>query len=452
MATKICIINGSPKGESSITFQPVKYIEAIFQENEYYVIHASHFIKTIEKDFSSTLEVLKDADIFLFAYPVYTFLVPSQLHRFIELMKASGEDFSSKAFCQISTSKHFYDITAHTFIADNCTDMKIKNLGSLSSDMDDLLNIKGQKNAEQFMDLVLFRYKNNLTAPMFALQHRTEPSEPFPVYKKCFHSEQQRSNHQVCIVCDLKNDDKSLKNMIEDFIAVSPFKTKIVNLREFNFQGGCTGCLNCTISGKCFWKDGFSDLLKYNIHVCDSIIFAFTVDNHSMGSLFKTFDDRQFYNGHRPLTTGKPTGYIVNGKLDSEPNLRTLIEARTEVSGNFLAGIATDTESIESLSKSLLYALDNKIKFPSTFWGEGGMRIFRDLIYIMQGLMEKDHKFYKSNGFYDSLPTKHKFTIMKIKFLGALLKNKTLLKKKPNMLKEGMLLPYEKIINNAQKH
>jgi len=58
-----------------------------------------------------------------FSYPVYTFIEPSQLHRFIELLKASGLDVSGKFATQITTSKHFYDVTAHKYIQDNCQDL-----------------------------------------------------------------------------------------------------------------------------------------------------------------------------------------------------------------------------------------------------------------------------------------------------------------------------------------
>ena len=42
------------------------------------------------------VKYLEKADMLLFAYPVYTFIAPSQLHRFIELMKASGISFEGK--------------------------------------------------------------------------------------------------------------------------------------------------------------------------------------------------------------------------------------------------------------------------------------------------------------------------------------------------------------------
>ena len=36
-----------------------------------------------------------------------------------------------------------------------------------------------------------------------------------------------------------------------------------------------------------------------------------------MGALFKMFDDRQFCNGHRTVTMGKPVGYIIDGHLSA---------------------------------------------------------------------------------------------------------------------------------------
>lgn len=35
------------------------------------------------------------------------------------------------------------------------------------------------------------------------------------------------------------------------------------------------------------------------------------------------------------------------------------------------------------------------------FLGVGGIKIFRDLIYSMRGVVGDDHRFYKKNGLYD---------------------------------------------------
>ena len=113
---KIAVINGSPKGKYSITLQTVRYIEMKFPQHEFEVLHVGQKIKALEKDFTKAKELLESSDAVLFSYPVYTFLAPSQLHRFIELVKEHGIDLKDKYATQISTSKHFYDITAHKYI------------------------------------------------------------------------------------------------------------------------------------------------------------------------------------------------------------------------------------------------------------------------------------------------------------------------------------------------
>ena len=52
-------------------------------------------------------------------------------------------------------------------------------------------------------------------------------------------------------------------------------------------------------------------------------------------------------------------GYIVNGDLAAEENLRMVIEARAQVGGNFLAGVGTDGETLAALARRLAYALAN---------------------------------------------------------------------------------------------
>ena len=65
-------------------------------------------------------------------------------------MKGSGIDFAGKYATQISTSKHFYDITAHRFIRENAQDMGMRYVDGLSADMEDLLSEKGREEAEKF--------------------------------------------------------------------------------------------------------------------------------------------------------------------------------------------------------------------------------------------------------------------------------------------------------------
>ena len=147
---KILVLNGSPSGENSVTLFTVKYLEKHFPQHSFEYADVAVRIRAAEKDFTLYAAQLAEADLILFSYPVYTFLVPSQLHRFIQLMKEKGPDLRGKWATQITTSKHFYDVTAHRFIEDNCADLGMRVVRGLSADMDDLLTEKGREEALAF--------------------------------------------------------------------------------------------------------------------------------------------------------------------------------------------------------------------------------------------------------------------------------------------------------------
>jgi multimeric flavodoxin WrbA len=147
---KILVINGSPKGKYSITLQTVLYLERRFPQCEFKILHVGQQIKQYQRDMTEALQAVAEAELILFAYPVYTFIAPYQLHRFIELLKESGADLSGKFASQITTSKHFYDVTAHKYIEQNCGDLNLRYIRGLSADMDDLLTEKGQKDAVEY--------------------------------------------------------------------------------------------------------------------------------------------------------------------------------------------------------------------------------------------------------------------------------------------------------------
>lgn len=446
----ILVLNGSPKGENSITLQTVRYLEKRFKDETFEVLHVGQRIKALEKDFEKAEEALRNADLILFCYPVYTFLVPSQLHRFIELIKEHGVDLAGKCAAQVSTSLHFYDITAHCFIRDNCDDLNIAYLGGLSADMEDLLKEQGRREAEDFFRFIVWRKEHGLAEPKRCEQ---KPFTPVPLSESA--APAMSGGGRVAIVADFDpNEQSPIRDMVATFMRVAPFETTLVNLREFPFAGGCLGCFHCAADGTCIYKDGFDKYLRENIQSADAIVYAFAIRDHSMGYRMKLYDDRQFCNGHRTVTMGKPVGYLVSGPLSAEENLRTVIEARAEVGGNFLAGVACDETDpdagIEALAETLRYAVDHAYQPPKTFWGVGGLKIFRDLIYQMRGLMREDHRFYKKHGFYD-FPQKRKGRILGMYLVGGMMRNQKLQKKMSGKMTEGMLMPYKKVLEQTEK-
>ena len=456
MQMKVLVLNGSPKGEYSITLQTVRYLEKKFVQCEFEVLHVGQRIKTLEQDFTKAKEQLEQADVLLFSYPVYTFIAPYQLHRFIELMKQNGVQVQGKFASQITTSKHFYDVTAHRYVMENAWDMGLKFVKGLSADMDDLLSEQGSSEAVKFWDYFLWCMKQDSfeTIPLKQnipnLVEATLPKETELVNGKDAIKEEETTGKEVVIVTDCRPENRALQGMIDRFRRVLDVPSRIVNISEYPFRGGCLGCFNCAVSGKCIYIDGFDEFLRQNIQGGAAIVYAFSIKDHSMGATFKLYDDRQFCNGHRTVTMGTPVGYLVDGHYSQEENLRMIIEGRSQVGGNFLAGVATNEQNtdrnIDCLAASLSYALTHQHTQPANFYGVGGMKIFRDLIYLMRGMMKADHKFYKAHGQYD-FPQKKKGMVLKMYLVGMLLSNPKLKSKMGNQMNEGMIAPYRKVLD-----
>lgn len=431
----VLVINGSPKGKNSVTYQTVRFLQKKFPKDDFEVIHAGAGIAQLEQDMSGVCEAAARAEMILFAYPVYTFTAPSQLQRFISLLKEQEIGLKGKYVTQITTSKHFYDVTAHRYIEDNCKDMGMKILRGFSEDMNDLLNKMGQ-----LQIITYWNYVKHIIEKEKSIFEEEKDKTPI---------KDKSRKHHIVIVTDCGKENERLRRMIIDFRKALPYASHVVNLRDFEFQGGCIGCMGCAADGVCIYKDGFGDLLHRKIERADSVVYAFSIKDHSMGVLFKTYDDRQFCNGHRAVAMGKPTAYIIDGEFSREENLQLVLEGRSQVGGNFLAGIATNegvgADSPESCADKLAYALDHRIMLNENFYGVGGRKIFRDLVYEMQGIMQEDHKFYKKRRLYD-FPQKKAGMILFMKLVGLLMRLPHSNAKIKHKITDGMIAAYDRII------
>lgn len=213
----ILVINGSPKGKNSVTLQTCNYLQILHPEHQFDVLHVGATVKSLEKDFSPALAAIEKAEVLLFSYPVYTFVAPCQLHRFIELLKEANLDLSGKYATQLSTSKHFYDITAHRYIQDNCQDLGLRYIPGLSADMDDLTTKKGQQEAEKFFDFLCWSVGQGVS--------ETAPA-PLPAPACCPVTVPEEAEGEktgdVVIVADFGPEDTQVPAMINRFRAKFP--------------------------------------------------------------------------------------------------------------------------------------------------------------------------------------------------------------------------------------
>ena len=147
---KIIVLNGSPKGDLSVTLQYVHFVQKKFPQHELKIFNVAQQIRGMEREERSLREVMeeiKSSDGVLWAFPLYYLLVPSQYKRFIELIweRKAADVFKDKYTAVLSTSIHFFDHSAHNYMNAICDDLNMKYLGSFSAAMYDLMSRKGRE-------------------------------------------------------------------------------------------------------------------------------------------------------------------------------------------------------------------------------------------------------------------------------------------------------------------
>ena len=163
---KIVVLNGSPKGDISVTMQYVAYIRKKFADHEYEILNVAHEIKKIERDTAAwdrIIAAIRSADLVVWAFPLYYLLVCSQYKRFIELIaeRNATDVFAGKYAVSLSTSIHFFDQTAHAYIRAVNDDLGMKYLGGYSAEMHGSFPGEGAKTARKICVPDIIRSTDN---------------------------------------------------------------------------------------------------------------------------------------------------------------------------------------------------------------------------------------------------------------------------------------------------
>lgn len=457
---KITVLNGSPKGDKSVTMQYVHYIQKMFSEHELDIVNISERIKKIEKDeqtFYGILDAIDNCDGVLWASPVYFLLVPANYKRFIELIseKDAGEVFNNKYTALLTTSIHFFDHTAHNYMNAVCDDMNMKYIGSYSADMYDLKKPEERNRlrlfAENFFEAIQSHShtsKNYLPLIEQGLDYCPgEPLEKIDVGEK-----------KILVVSDARAHQKNLIGMIDRFTASFTGAIEAINLYDLSIKGSCLGCISCGYDNKCVYagKDDFIDFFNTKISAADILVWAGAVKDRYLSAKWKTFFDRSFFKGHTPSLRGKQIGFIVSGPLSQIPNLRQILEAYVEMQHANSAGFVTDECENSTDIDNRLYDLGRRlIRFaetdyvrPQTFLGVGGMKLFRDEIWgRLRFPFRADHLAYINSGAYD-FPQKGYKTRMQNAIMLLLSKSPAFRKEVNRKMKDEMIKPLKKELEN----
>jgi multimeric flavodoxin WrbA len=408
-AMNIVVLNGSPKGEVSITMQYISFLQKHFPDHSFRILHISQEISTIEKStFQSVIEEIEKTDALIWASPLYVFLVPSQLKRFIELIyeRKATKAFENKYATALTTSAHFFDHTAHAYLRGISEDLSMSFVTGISFEMEDLLNPTMRDNLVSFgQDFFRFVERKLPTERRFApvpadVSEFTPPDVP---------EKEKTSSRKIVLVTDGTKEDINLNRMIEVFTRSIPNRVTILNINEMDIRGGCLGCCMCAEDNKCVYKDGYTKIFNEHFPGADCIIHAATIKDRFLSWRFKMFMDRSFFNGHRPIFMGKQIAFILSGPLRHLPGLMDVLQAEAEVGRTNLVGIVTDeyreskyvVSMLENLGERILRGIEESHMKPPTFLGVGGHLIFRDLVYTIGTFFKSDYRFYRDYDLFD---------------------------------------------------
>lgn len=461
---KTAVLNGSPKGETSITMQYIKYVEKSFPEDDFTYIHAAQRCASFEKNsqmFENVMEQIEKSDLVIWAFPLYFLLVHSQYKRFIELIfeRERSDVFKDKPAVSLSTSINFFDHTAHNYIRDVCTDFGMRYIDSFPAEMRYLMKEENRPHLLFFYERCRTRALVNVSADEQRSPGVTDNEKPAGSGWEIEKAEDRRSRRspRVSIVTDADEGDSSLIEMIRQIEAFFP-GTRQMNLKNIK-MGPCLGCCECGFDNICAYegKDDYIEAHRQKVMRADIIVFALSIRDRYFSSYWQRYLERSFYKTHQPSIAGKQVAFLVSGPLSENYNIREIINGYTETNGAHLVGIVTDEPNVgyrgenglTVLAAELLYCFQNATSKPVSFLGTAGMRIFRDEVFSgLRVVFQEDHKYYRRHGVYD-FPTRRVFRRIGIALLSLFLKLSPVRKQFISRMKEGMVQPYRKIIEQT---
>jgi multimeric flavodoxin WrbA len=409
---KIIVINGSPAGTRGATAHYTQYLGLQSPQHSYETFEVGREIRSLTRDrrkLDRVLQAMVEADLILWAFPVYKMLIPAQLKAFIELLFAHPRvrEVQGTMATALSTSAKFYDHTAHAYIHAVSSDLGLRYVRGYSAHMDDLLHEEGRRNVKGFADEILWKVaREDPLADSGPLPIRwtapdlTTIELPQPVAKT--------GSKRVVIISDEEPTDHNLRTMIEVFDRSIRHPVQVVRLRSLNIKGGCLGCLHCGDGGPCVYKDEYEEAFRLE-READILIHAGAARDRYLSARFKTYLDRYFSNGHRFVHKAGLMGCFVSGPLSQLGVLRETLEAGIELAHVHRLGIVSDESPDPQVTITAIQAMARAAerwetapwKAPPTFLGVGGHKVFRDLVYHMRGVMVADHRFYRTHGLYD---------------------------------------------------
>lgn len=464
--------------------QYVAFLERSYPAHVFERVAAAHLVAHYEMNreaFDRVAESIRNADLVMWAFPLYFLLVSSGMKRFVELLyeRLGHGGFAGVYAASLSTSIHFHDHTAHTYIREVSADLGMSYIDGFPAHMRDLMDEGAREALLSTADRWWRVVRDRVPIPPLAappLEHDRvyrASAEPVPPPATGHRGDADArtgadgdsgddapaEHPAVTIVADLEEARPGVASMV-DRIRVSFPDARVVNLRTIK-MGPCTGCLTCGADNRCVYegKDDYMAMFRRDVLPADILVFALGAHDRSFSHLWQRYLERSFNRTHQRTLRGKQIAVLASAALAGGRNAREILEAYVETMGGTLVDVVTDEAGsdadldrrIDALAGDLRAYAERGVHKPATFLGVGGINIFRDEIYSGLSLVfQADHAAYRRDGLYKTLPHRRPFRRLAVGLFRLVSRLGFVRRRFPSVMRDGMLRPYAPILERTQ--
>lgn len=269
---RILVVNGSPKGEFSLTLQHSLYMLGRVKDVEWRVLQVGFDLtdRQIAPNWlEKALAELAWSDAVLWNTPVYTMLVPWQLMRFFQLVKDAGRNdvFAGKYATSMITCFHYYDHLAEKWLRAMSEDRGMAFIEGRTADNTDMLKHQHRISMRFFMDQFVHACRNKLPVERIYQTLPTVPSPRFSPKTPATDAKPKQKGLRTVLLTDEVHRDGNLSRMIDVFVDAYPHPVEIIDINAYPYEAACNGCLKCELVGDCCPKSANSWRVRTTLDV-----------------------------------------------------------------------------------------------------------------------------------------------------------------------------------------
>lgn len=235
------VLCGSPKKEFSTSKEFARFLERKFDTIAFSFYEISSRIKEIEEKnelFEEIMTAVSKSDIVIWAFPVYTYLVPAQYKKFIEMIFERGMEskFSGKYSCVLATSIHLYDNTAVKYMDAISKSLGMSYFDYFSAQNMQLAFFNNQYRIIHFFQNFIRAYENKVVCykNIAEKDDAVEKIEPVVPTNKI-----DNTGTKILILTD--GYTKGTKILIDAFQGSLKVPADIIDLNNIDIKGGVFG-------------------------------------------------------------------------------------------------------------------------------------------------------------------------------------------------------------------